>query len=254
MPGTRTGAEMGFYDHLDVLRRGIIVSLVVFVLAAFAFFIFMDDLMPFILLPIRKLGIKLYTHAPYEKFTAYFKASAVLAAGLAIPVASSLAASFIAPALSPQARKSIAFILIALLAFALAGAALAWFAFVPVVVRFFALFARGDGIDPLWSLGSFISLIASLVAATGIVCLVPPSLLALMRFGIVKPSSLAKGRRYAIVAIAVIAGAITPTVDVVTQLVAAAAMWGLFEITLLLGRLVSPERKRRMETKEDPNG
>jgi sec-independent protein translocase protein TatC len=254
MPGTRIGAEMGFYDHLDVLRRGIIVSLFVFVLAASAFFIFMDDLMPFILLPIRNLGIKLYTHAPYEKFTAYLKASAVLGAGLAIPVAAGLASAFIAPALGQRARKSIAFILVALLAFALAGAALAWFAFVPVVVRFFARFAAGDGIDPMWSLNSFVSLIAGLIAATGIVCLVPPSLLVLMRFGIVKPSTLAKGRRYAIVAIAVIAGVITPTVDVVTQLVAAAAMWGLFEITLLLGRLVSPERKRRGETKEDPNG
>jgi len=254
MPGTRIGAEMGFFDHLELLRRGIIVSLAVFAVAACAFFFFMDGMMPFIIAPIKAMGLKLYTHAPYEKFTAYLKASAVLGACAAAPVAASLAAAFLAPALEPRARRSVSAILIAVIAFAFAGAALAWFYLVPWVVRFFAGFASGDGIVPLWSLDSFVSLAAGLIAAAGLVCLVPPCLMVLMRFGFVKPSTLAKGRRYAIVAIAIVAGVITPTVDVVTQLIAAAAMWGLFEITLLIGRIISPRADKRAARTEDIDG
>jgi sec-independent protein translocase protein TatC len=254
MPGTRLGADMGFFDHLETLRRGIIASLAVFAVAACASFFFMDALMPLILAPVKAIGVKLYTHAPYEKFTAYLKASAILGACVAIPVAAGLAAAFLAPAFEPRVRKSIAAILVAVLAFAFAGAALAWFAFIPWVVGFFSGFAAGDGIEPLWSLNSFISLAAGLIAAMGIVCLVPPGLLVLMRFGVVKPATLAKGRRYAIIAIAIAAGVITPTVDVVTQLIVAAAMWGLFEITLLFGRMLAPREKKLIEKTEDIDG
>lgn len=254
MHGTRPGAGSGFFDHLETLRRGVLATLAIFVLAASVSFFLMDRIMPYALAPIRGLGLGLYALAPFEKFTAYLKASAVLGAAVAAPVAAALAAGFVAPALGTRARRSIGFVLAALLAFAFAGAALAWFAVLPFTLRFFARFAAGDGIEPMWSLGSYVSLAASVLVASGIVFLVPPCLLALMRAGVLSPATLAKGRRYAIVAIALAAGAITPTVDVVTQLVAAAVMWGLFEITVLIGRLVSPERDRRASKEEERHG
>ena len=95
---------------------------------------------------------------------------------------------------------------------------------------------------------------AGLVAATALVCLAPPLMLALVRSGLVKASTLGRGRRYAIVAIAVVAGVVTPTVDVVSQVAVGAALWALFEITLVLCRIVAPERERRRAEGEAIDG
>jgi sec-independent protein translocase protein TatC len=236
--------EMGFFDHLETLRRGIIATLAAFVLAAFAFFSLMDSLLPSLLAPARTLGLALYAFSPYEKFVAYLKLSAVLGAGAALPLAAGLAAGFVAPALKPRARRSLAFATAALIVFFAIGAALAWFVVLPAAIKFFASFAAGDGVEPHWSLDSYVSLASGLLAAMGIVCILPPTLLAAMRLGIVEPSTLAKGRRYAIVVIALLAGILTPTVDAVTQCVLALAMWGLFELTLVVGRISAAARRR----------
>jgi sec-independent protein translocase protein TatC len=254
MPGTRNGAEMGFFDHLESLRRGVLVSLVVFILAASAAFFFMDRIMPFLLRPADRLGVKLYAFAPFEKFVAYLKASAVLGAGAAMPLAASLAAGFVSPALGAKARRSVPAIVAAVVAFMYSGVALAWFWLLPFAVRFFFLFASGDGIEPMWSLSSFVSLAAGLVAASGMVFLVPPVMLLLIRLGIVKPSTLAKSRRYAIVAIVLLAGFITPTVDVVTQSIVAGVLWALFEITLIVGKIVAPKPEALEAQREEHDG
>jgi sec-independent protein translocase protein TatC len=241
MPPARDAAEMGFFDHLEILRKGIVACLILFILAAGVFFFFMDSLMPTFLRPVERMGIKLYALTPYEKFLAYMKASALLGAGTALPAAAGLAAGFISPALARKTRKSLVFMLTVLLLFSFAGIALAWFFLLPVTVRFFSGFAVEDGIAPLWSLGSYISLASGLIGAVGLVCLLPPLLLFLIRLGALRASTLAKGRRHAIVGIAIVAGLLTPTVDVFTQIILGFAMWALFELTLLLGRLV--ERK-----------
>jgi sec-independent protein translocase protein TatC len=241
MPGSRQ-PEMDFFGHLESLRRRVIAALLVFLAAAILFFSLMDRIMPLLTSSAGRMGIKLYVMAPFEKLIAYMKASALLGAAAALPVAASLAGSFVAPALGARARRLIAPAIAIVCLFVLAGAVLAWFVMVPFAVGFFANFSSGDGIEPLWSLGSYISLVSGLVAAMALVCLIPPVLLAFIRAGLLQVSTLAKGRRHAIVAIAIIAAVVTPTVDVVTQCIVGTAMWGLFEITLILGRIIAPSR------------
>jgi sec-independent protein translocase protein TatC len=246
--------ERGFFDHLEILRRGIVGVLLAFLAAASAAFAFMDRIMPLFTAPATKMGLSLYALAPFEKFTSYLKASALLGAIAAIPLAASLAAAFVAPALSPKARRSLGPGVAILCLFVLAGAALAWIVMVPFAVGFFASFASGDGIKPMWSLGSYVSLASGLVAAMALIFLAPPVLLALMRAGILKASTLAKGRRYAIVAIAIVAGVVTPTVDAISQCIVGASLWGLFELTLLLGRIIAPSEGRRGPSTEVLDG
>jgi len=254
VPGEQGAAGLDFFGHLEELRRRLITIFAAFVLAFAAFFALMDRLMPIVTTPADRLGIKLYAMAPFEKFAAYMKASALAGATVTLPVALALAALFVAPALGPRWRRLLAPGIAIACLFVLAGVALAWFALVPFAVGFFARFAPGDGIESLWSLASYISLVAGLVAATALVFLTPPLLLALVGSGLVKASTLARGRRYAIVAIAVVAGVVTPTVDVVSQVAVGAALWALFEITLVLCRIIDPEGKRRRAEKEAIDG
>jgi sec-independent protein translocase protein TatC len=246
--------ERDFFWHLESLRRRILAALAVFAAGAALAFSLMDRIMPLLCAPAARMGVKLYAMAPFEKFVAYLKASAVIGAAAALPVAAALAAGFVAPALEARSRRLLAPGVAAVCLFVLAGAALSWLVLVPFAVGFFAGFAPADGIAPLWGLGAYVSLVAGLVAALSLVCLAPPVLLGLIRAGLLRPSTLAAGRRYAIVAIAIVAGVVTPTVDVVSQCAVGAAMWGLFEITVLLGRIVAPGRARRPPEMEARDG
>jgi len=234
--------SMDFFDHLEILRRGVIAVFLVFAVCAAAAFYFMDGIMPFFTASAGRSGLVLYAFAPLEKFTAYLKISALAGCAVAIPLALVLAAAFVAPALEKGQRLFLAAGIPLACAFVFTGAALAWFVLIPFAVAFFSKFASGDGVVPMWSLDSFVSLSAGLIAAMMLVCLIPPVLLGLIRAGIVKVRFLARGRRFVIVAIAVFAAVITPTVDVVSQGIVGVCMWALFEITLLAGRLVEPRR------------
>jgi len=239
-PDTHNG--MDFFDHLEILRRGIIVVFLVFAVCMALAFTLMDRIMPFFTASAGRSGLELYAFAPLEKFTAYLKISALAGCAVAIPLALVLAAAFVAPALEKRQRMLLAAGVPLVCAFVFAGAALAWFVLIPFAVGFFSNFASGDGIVPLWSLDSFVSLSAGLIAAMMLVCLIPPILLGLIRAGIVSVRFLARGRRFVIVAIAIFAAVITPTVDVVSQGIVGLSMWALFEITLLAGRFIEPRR------------
>ena len=243
-PREKRGPEMDFFGHLEILRRGIVAVLLFFLVAVFLLFTFMDEIMPSVVAPAASLGVKLYALSPFEKFFSYLKVSALLGLAAALPFAALLAAVFTAPALEPRSRRFLGPVVAAVLLFVLAGAALAWFVLLPFAIRFFAGFSPADGIEPLWGLGSYVSLAAGLLLASSLVFLVPPVLLAAFRIGLVSPAALAKRRRYAIVAIAVAAGVLTPTVDVVTQALVGAVMWLLYELTLLAGRFLAKDRGR----------
>jgi sec-independent protein translocase protein TatC len=237
--------EMGFFDHFEELRLRVVAVFLVFVLATLGAFSLMDRIMPLLSLPAADFGVRLYALSPFEKFIAYLKASALLGAAFTLPVAAALVASFVAPALGPRARRALIPALVLVCGFVLAGAALAWLVMVPFAIRFFAHFAAGDGIEPLWSLGSYVSLVAGLVSATALLCLVPPALLGLIRAGLLRVEALARRRREIIVAIAIVAAVLTPTVDVVSQCAVGVVLWAMFELTLLLGRLIAPARAAR---------
>jgi len=241
----RRGPDLDFFDHLDSLRRRLVAALFVFLASASVAFAFMDRVLPVVSGPARAAGLGLYATAPFEKLFVHLKVSAILGLAASLPIAAALLASFVAPALDPRTRRRIAPCMAAVLLFMAAGAALSWFVMVPFAVGFFADFAAGDGVLPLWSLGSYVSLVSGLVLAGALVFLAPPFLLALIRLGVVRAGTLAAGRRYAIVGIALAAGVLTPTVDVVSQCVVGAVLWGLFEVTLLAGRFIEPGRSRR---------
>jgi len=244
---------LDFYGHLEILRRGVLLVLLVFALGFAGAFFFMEDIMPFFTSSAARMGLKLYVLGPLEKFYAYLKVSALCGGAVALPFGLWSAAAFVAPALAARSRKSLGMGIGILFLFIVSGVLLAWMALVPFAVGFLSSFASGDGILPMWSLDSFVSLATGLIVAMALLCLVPPVLLVLMRAGILGVRTLAKARRYVIVAIAILAGVITPTVDVVSQCIVGACMWGLFEVTLILGRLFTPRRSGRVAVMEASN-
>jgi sec-independent protein translocase protein TatC len=110
------------------------------------------------------------------------------------------------------------------------------------MMRFFASFQLGEGVENIWRIGEVIGLIVQTCLAVGLVFQLPILLWGLSQAGIVTARGLRKGRRYAIAAAVILGGILTPSPDVLSQLLLAIPLWGLYELSI--GVVALSERRR----------
>jgi len=98
-------------------------------------------------------------------------------------------------------------------------------------------------VENIWRIGDVIGLIVQTVLASGLAFQLPVLLWGLSWAGLVTAEGLIRWRRYAILAAVVLGGVLTPSPDVLSQLLLALPLWGLYEVSVLVVRL--SERRRR---------
>jgi sec-independent protein translocase protein TatC len=91
------------------------------------------------------------------------------------------------------------------------------------------------GVQPEWTLASYVSFTTQLLIAFGLAFELPMVLLALGRLGIVKSAQLRAGRRFAIVGILVLGAALTPP-DIFSQLIMSVPLYLLYELCIWIIR------------------
>ncbi len=167
---------------------------------------------------------------------------------------------FVAPGLYRSEKNAFLPFLLASPALFLVGAAFAYYVVLPLAFDFFLGFQQfGPGGEALGEVGEsdlnvqflgtineYLGLTMKFVIAFGL-CFQLPVLLTLMgKAGLVSARGLGDVRKYAIVAILTLAAIVTPP-DVVTQVILFTVVYGLYEISILLVRLV--ERRREADLK-----
>ncbi len=118
----------------------------------------------------------------------------------------------------------------------LSGAAFCYYYVLPFALKFMIGFS-GDLLSPIITVSSYISFAGMLLIAFGLSFEMPVIAYILGKLGIITSSFLARGRRIAVVAILLIAAVLTPTPDVVTQLLLAVPMYLLYEASIIIVRL-----------------
>jgi len=118
-----------------------------------------------------------------------------------------------------------------------------YYVLVPLMMRFFMGFQLMSEVENIWRIGDVIGLIVQTVLASGLAFQLPVLLWGLSWAGVVTAEGLIRWRRYAILAAVVLGGVLTPSPDVLSQLLLALPLWGLYEVSVLVVRL--SERRRR---------
>ena len=181
--------------------------------------------------------------APQELLMVYL--SIALAGGLvaAFPFISYHAYAFCSPGLT---RKEKNFILGTLffgtLCFCM-GVLFAYFLSVPFMLRFLIQFSSEVSVSASISIQQYVSFLLTVFVVFGAVFELPVITVLLTILGLIKARWMVKARKVMIVVIFLLAAIITPP-DVVSQIMVAVPMIGLYEISILLSRLFEREKRK----------
>ncbi|MEB3205146.1 MAG: twin-arginine translocase subunit TatC [Candidatus Sericytochromatia bacterium] len=238
----RQPGEMHPVEHLEELRHRLLIS-VAAVLAGFLLcFGLHDRLIPLILAPVEGplggLG-KLITTRPAEYFLATLHMAGLGGLTLALPVVLWQAMAFVKPGLKPaEQRWALPLALGAVLLFA-AGLAFSYFALLPIGFRFLVTFTP-TSIVPMLTVASVLDFCALFLFATGVVFELPVILVALGLAGFLTWRQLAGFRRPAILGAFILGAILSPSPDVLSQVMLAGVLLVLYEGSIITMRLLRP--------------
>lgn len=247
-PGTDQG--MTLIEHLVELRTrlvwagiAIILGLVVGVVLVIP-----DGPIELVDILIRRFAPINPNYAPVtavataEQFTSYMGVALTVGIILAMPAIVYQLLAFIVPGLTDSERRVLYGALPFVTLFFLGGIIFGWFITVPTAIRFLVSFSGSELIQAQPTLSDFLGTITTLLLVNGVVFELPVIIYVLAFLGVVTTVQLRKYRRFAVVAVVVIAALITPTGDPINLLLLATPMYLLYELGVVLARFV-PKRR-----------
>jgi sec-independent protein translocase protein TatC len=238
--------RMGFFDHLEELRRRLIWSVAAIGVAFIASWTISPTLFDFIERPIKPYLPKgtglAFTTLP-EPFVLYFRVALYGGILLASPFLLWQVWLFIAPALYRKERRYVVPFLLVTVTFFLSGCAFGYFVAFPRVCSFLVGLGTSTGFTPVITVNEYLSIASKTIFGLGLCFEMPILVLFLARLGLVTEKFLLAKFKYAVLAIFVIAAIITPTPDIMTQCVFALPMIVLY----LIGIAIAWAFKKRPE-------
>jgi sec-independent protein translocase protein TatC len=249
-------------EHLVELRRRLMWALVAVFFAFIVCFWFAKPIYNLLLWPYRWAAgtdapIELIYTAPQEFFFTQVKLALFGAIFIAFPVIAAQIYMFVAPGLYRSERQAFLPFLIATPILFLLGAALVYFAAMPLAMTFFlSMQQTGDDqvqIHLTAKVSEYLSLIMTLIIGFGICFQLPVLLTLLGRAGLITSESLKKYRRHAILGVFVVAAVLTPP-DPVSQIALALPTVLLYELSIYAVRLAEKKHAASAATAAKPAG
>jgi sec-independent protein translocase protein TatC len=223
-------------EHLDELRTRLIVCIVVFGVALALCFWQNHLLLEIASGPLPDNRDQLTTFGVTEPFTTTLTVSAYGAIVLSLPIVLWQLYAYVLPAFSAAERRVVLPILLLFPVLFLAGIAFAYFVVMPAAVNFLLDF-NDDQFNIQLRAREYYSFFSMTEIACGLMFQLPLAIIAVTRLGIVRVEQLTENRRYAYLVIAILAAAL-PGVDPVTMLIEMVPLLVLFELSILLARVL----------------
>lgn len=229
--------------HLAELRKRIIYSAVVFIIASGFCYSFVEIVVKDII-DIAK-NVEFVFIAPAELLMAYVKMSVIGGLIVSAPFLIFQIWLFVIPGLNKKEKRHILLSLLLGSIFFSAGVTFAYFVVLPTMLVFFMGF-QVEAIKPMISFNSYLSFVLSTIFTFGVIFELPIVMILLSRFGILKVSFLRKNRKFIILIIFILAAILTPP-DIISQIILAGPMILLAEIGIFLAGLAERKRENDMQ-------
>mgnify|MGYP000872147248 CR=1 FL=1 len=225
-------AGMSLVDHLAELRKRIMIIVGTLVLGIVVGFYYSPLLVEYVM----RIPGELVFLYPGEAFIVHLTVALVAGIVVDLPIILYQVIRFLVPGLMEREIRALFLGLPFSLGLFALGAVFAYKAILPIAYRFFMGFGT-EQLAPLISIGNYVSFVLGLVVPFGVVFQLPLVVLLLAGVGILHPDTLARYRKYIILLIFIVAAVLTPP-DIVSQVLMALPMLVLYEVSILLCRIV----------------
>ena len=267
---------MTFFDHIEELRWHIVRSVVAWLVAAIAIFVYIDWIYDNVILA--PANEKFITYGALCQFGHWlhigdsfcmppvkidFQVTTVngtFTSAITIAMIGGLIAAFpyifweiwkfIKPALSPKEKKSARGAIFWVSLFFFSGAAFGYFILAPFTFSFLANFKLSSEviIETKPTLSDYVENLTNIILGAGLAFQLPIVSFVLTRIGLITPKFLRTYRKYALVVILVIAAVITPSPDWMSQMIVFIPLFLLYELGILISvRVYKANLKREKE-------
>lgn len=240
---------MGYGQHLEELRRRIIIVLCAGAAPFFATFMLLRyQALDIALWPMRSRAPEtiLATLRPEELIFVAAKIALAAAIVVASPVAIYQAWAFISPGLKENEKKAVKPLLLGAMVLFATGVAVCYFLVLPFVYEFFVQMNAKAGLQATWSVDKVVGTTLMMLLAFGGGFELPVVIVLLTQLGLVTPKTLVTRRKYAVLLIATVSALITPA-DPFSMIVMAIPLYVLYEFSIILSRVAHRKRLARMQ-------
>lgn len=267
------GKEMSFLDHLEELRWHIIRAVGSIFLFAILAFIFIKEIFNAVILApsrpdfwtyrqmcklsdatgyvdlcVKKLDFTLQSLGVSDQFTMALTSSVIIGLCFAFPYAFWEVWRFIKPGLKITEKKAARGAVFYVSLLFLMGLFFGYYIVSPLAINFLANYQITPEIKNQFDITSYIGVLATLSLGCALVFQMPMVAYVLSKVGVLTPKFMRDYRKHAWIVILVVAGIITPSPDIYSQVLVALPLAMLYEVSILVSRSI--ERARQKEHRE----
>lgn len=225
--------NMSLVDHLQEFRKRLIISIIAVVIGSSVSYFYAAELVHFITAPAGKL----YYMSPGEAFFTYLRVSLFAGFLAALPVVLYQVWAFVLPALSIKERLATLILVPSSVLLFFTGLTFSYMLVLPAGIKFFMGFATED-LQPLLSLGEYLSFVISFLLPFGFIFELPLFIVVLAKLGIISSKFLLDKNKHVLVLSFVVGAIIAPTPDVISQTMVAVPILVMYQMSILIVKYI----------------
>lgn len=244
-------AEGTLISHLIELRQRLLKSVIAVAICFAPCAWFANDLFTIIAMPLIKkmpVGASMIATSLISPFMAPLKLALFVAVFIAMPYVLYQVWAFVAPGLYKREKRFAIPLMISSVVLFYAGVAFAYFVVFPLMFAFLTTTAP-TGVQVMTDITNYLDFVLLLFFAFGVAFEMPVATVLLAATGLVRIETMTKNRGYILLGIFVVAAFLTPP-DALSQTAMALPMWLLYEIGIVLSRILLRERLAQQRNEE----
>ncbi|GAA4448113.1 twin-arginine translocase subunit TatC [Nibrella saemangeumensis] len=267
-----SGKEMTFLEHLEELRWHIIRAVGSILVFAITAFIFIRDIFEHVILApgrpnfwtyrqmckladvsgyadlcVKKLEFELQALGVADQFTMSLTTSVIIGLCFAFPYTFWEIWRFIKPGLKSTEKKAARGAVFFVSALFLMGLFFGYYIASPLAINFLANYTVSPQIKNQFDITSYISILATLSLGCALMFQMPIVAFVLSKVGVLTPAFMREYRKHAWVVILVVAGIITPSPDIYSQILVAFPLAMLYEVSILVSGSIQRQRLKEQQ-------
>ncbi|WP_100407468.1 twin-arginine translocase subunit TatC [Bacillus solitudinis] len=230
-------AGMQLEEHLEELRKRIIITLATFIIWMCVGFIFVEEIYNLIILSANQ---ELTILGPSDILWIYFVLAGSFAIVATTPIVLFQIWKFIKPAISKEEQKAVLIFLPSILICFIAGISFGYFLLFPSVFSFLNSLAT-EQLNTMYTAEKYFKFLLHLTLPIGVLFEMPVVIILLTRLGILTPLLLVKTRKFAYVILTIISTLVTPP-DFISAIIVMAPLILLYEVSITISKIVYKKR------------